>query len=116
MRLRLGLMTGFAAGYVLGAKAGQERYEQIRRQFNELMGTEQAQQLQSQMREVASRASEVIEEKASTATAKVSEMVGSGVGGGSSSSSSSGGSSSTGSTSGSTGAAGTEPGIVLPDI
>ena len=74
MRLRLGLITGFAAGYILGAKAGQERYEQIRQQFNELMGTEQAQQLQSQMRDVASRAGEVIESK----TAKVSEMVGSG--------------------------------------
>ena len=103
MRLRLGLITGFAAGYVLGAKAGQERYEQIRRQFNELMGTEQAQQLQSQMREVASRAGEVIEEKTSTATAKVSEMVGSG---------GSGGSSSTGST-GANGTSG-DPGIVLP--
>ena len=81
MRLRLGLMTGFAAGYVLGAKAGQERYEQIRQQFNELMGTEQAQQLQSQMREVASRASEVIDEKTSGKLSKVSEMVGSGGGG-----------------------------------
>ena len=103
MRLRLGLITGFAAGYVLGAKAGQERYEQIRQQFNELMGTEQAQQLQSQMREVASRAGEVIEEKASTATAKVSEMVGSGGGT---------------STSRSTGSNGTpgDAGIVLPDI
>ena len=98
MRLRLGLMTGFAAGYVLGAKAGQERYEQIRQQFNELMGTEQAQQLQSQMREVASRAGEVIEEKTSTATAKVSEMVGSGGG----------------SSSGSTGSNGAPGDVVLP--
>ena len=98
MRLRLGLITGFAAGYVLGAKAGQERYEQIRQQFNELMGTEQAQQLQSQMREVASRAGEVIEEKTSTATAKVSEMVGSGGG----------------SSSGRTGSNGTPADVVLP--
>ena len=29
MRFRLGLATGFAAGYYLGAKAGRERYEQI---------------------------------------------------------------------------------------
>jgi hypothetical protein len=29
MRLRLGLVVGFAAGYYLGAKAGRERYEQI---------------------------------------------------------------------------------------
>ena len=77
MRMRLGLLIGLGAGYVLGAKAGQERYEEIRQQFNQLMGTEQAQQLQAQMRDVASRATEVIEGKASVATAKVSEMVGS---------------------------------------
>ena len=29
MMKRLALTTGFAAGYVLGAKAGTERYEQI---------------------------------------------------------------------------------------
>ena len=31
MRLRLGALVGFAAGYYLGAKAGRERYEQLRR-------------------------------------------------------------------------------------
>lgn len=31
MRFRLGLMIGAGAGYVLGAKAGRGRYEQIRR-------------------------------------------------------------------------------------
>ena len=78
MRMRLGLLVGLGTGYVLGAKAGQERYEQIRQQFNQLMGTEQAQQLQSQVRDAAGRAGEVIEEKASEGIAKVSEMVGSG--------------------------------------
>jgi len=29
MRFRLGLLLGFALGYILGAKAGRERYEQI---------------------------------------------------------------------------------------
>ncbi|MCU1587317.1 MAG: hypothetical protein JWN31_810 [Frankiales bacterium] len=33
---RLTLATGLAAGYVLGAKAGRERYEQIIKQVNEL--------------------------------------------------------------------------------
>lgn len=28
-RMKLGLLVGFSAGYVLGAKAGRERYEQI---------------------------------------------------------------------------------------
>ena len=31
MRFRLGLMVGGAVGYVLGAKAGRQRYEDIRR-------------------------------------------------------------------------------------
>ena len=31
MRFRVGVLTGFAAGYYLGSKAGRERYEQIRR-------------------------------------------------------------------------------------
>ena len=31
MRFRAGLAFGFAAGYYLGARAGRERYEQLRR-------------------------------------------------------------------------------------
>ncbi|MCQ4082025.1 YtxH domain-containing protein [Streptomyces sp. RB6PN25] len=31
MRYRLTFITGFAAGYVLGARAGRERYEQLRK-------------------------------------------------------------------------------------
>ncbi|MCZ2813175.1 MULTISPECIES: hypothetical protein [Modestobacter] len=31
---KLSFLAGFGAGYVLGAKAGRERYEQIRRVYN----------------------------------------------------------------------------------
>jgi len=31
MRFRTGMLVGAAAGYVLGARAGRERYEQIKR-------------------------------------------------------------------------------------
>jgi len=31
---KLSFLAGFGAGYVLGAKAGRERYEQIRRMYN----------------------------------------------------------------------------------
>jgi hypothetical protein len=31
MKLRTGLVLGFAVGYYLGAKAGRERYEQLRK-------------------------------------------------------------------------------------
>lgn len=75
MRFRLGLMVGMGAGYVLGAKAGQERYIEIRDRFNTFMGTEPAQQLQAQAQEAAQRAGAVISEKASEGVAKVSQKV-----------------------------------------
>ncbi|MCZ2814928.1 hypothetical protein [Modestobacter sp. VKM Ac-2984] len=31
---KLSFIAGFGAGYILGAKAGRERYEQIRRFYN----------------------------------------------------------------------------------
>jgi hypothetical protein len=44
MRFRVGLITGFAVGYYLGAKAGEERYKQMQKALNraknsELVGT-----------------------------------------------------------------------------
>ncbi|MCZ7530602.1 MAG: hypothetical protein M5U31_09815 [Acidimicrobiia bacterium] len=36
MGLKTGLVVGFAVGYYLGAKAGRERYEQIRELLAEL--------------------------------------------------------------------------------
>lgn len=75
MRFRLGLVTGFAVGYTLGAKAGHERYEQICEMGRKLAGTEPAQQLQSEVRYAAEKAGAVIEDKASEGVAKVSELV-----------------------------------------
>ena len=75
MRFRLGLMVGMGAGYVLGAKAGQERYEEIRERFNTLMGTEPAQQLQAQVQDAAQRTSAVLSDKAAEVTTKVSQKV-----------------------------------------
>jgi hypothetical protein len=34
--MKLGVFIGFGAGYVLGAKAGRERYEQLRRLYDNL--------------------------------------------------------------------------------
>jgi membrane carboxypeptidase/penicillin-binding protein PbpC len=36
MRFRLGFVIGFGAGYVLGTRAGRERYEQIRELFGQV--------------------------------------------------------------------------------
>ncbi len=38
MRGRLGFLIGFGAGYVLGARAGRERYEQIVQLWNRVSG------------------------------------------------------------------------------
>jgi hypothetical protein len=35
----MGMLIGFGAGYVLGAKAGHERYEQLRRLYENLLSS-----------------------------------------------------------------------------
>ena len=40
MRFRLGLITGFGAGYYLGSMAGRERYEQINRAIRKVKGSD----------------------------------------------------------------------------
>ena len=39
MAFKSGLIVGFGAGYVLGAKAGRERYDQIRALWNQVSGS-----------------------------------------------------------------------------
>jgi hypothetical protein len=43
MRYKATFVTGFAAGYVLGAKAGRARYEQIMASWRSLMGKPEVQ-------------------------------------------------------------------------
>ena len=43
MRFRFGMILGFVAGYILGTRAGKERYEQIVRAFKGFMATEPVQ-------------------------------------------------------------------------
>ncbi len=45
MGFKTGLVLGAAAGYVLGAKAGRERYQQIVEQFNSLARSDRLQWL-----------------------------------------------------------------------
>ena len=73
MRMRLGLLTGLAAGYVLGAKAGQERYDQIMQMVRKAMGSETGQQLQSEFRDAADKVSERASEGLASVTDKAAE-------------------------------------------
>jgi hypothetical protein len=47
MKLRVGLIVGFATGYYLGARAGRARYEQIRRRLEWLRDTRVFDRLQA---------------------------------------------------------------------
>ncbi len=40
IRFRLGLVIGFAAGYYLGTRAGEERYKQIRQSLERMRRSE----------------------------------------------------------------------------
>jgi hypothetical protein len=40
MKLKLGLIVGFAAGYYLGAMAGRERYEQLNKMLRKVKRSE----------------------------------------------------------------------------
>ncbi|MGH9265983.1 MAG: hypothetical protein ACRD1D_14945 [Acidimicrobiales bacterium] len=75
MRFRLGLVTGFAAGYYLGAKAGRQRYDQINRQLTRLRGSEAFEQ-------AAERARSVVEEGVEKARSVVESRSGDGQGNG----------------------------------
>src|SRR5215213_6704302 len=55
MRFRLGLVTGMATGYYLGARAGRQRYDQINRSLARLRRSEA-------FEEVAERAKAAVEE------------------------------------------------------
>lgn len=78
MAFRLGLVFGAAIGYVLGAKAGRERYEQISSMTRSLAGSEPAQQVGTEVRKAASRAGEVLETQAAKQVSKVTTRLNTG--------------------------------------
>jgi hypothetical protein len=60
------LTVGFAAGYVLGAKAGRERYEQIARATREFLNTPELAEAQAKVKQMAERGREAVREKLSS--------------------------------------------------
>lgn len=55
MRFRLGLAAGFAVGYVLGARAGRERFEQMREVGTRLLETSAGERIRRPFMQVTSR-------------------------------------------------------------
>lgn len=75
MQFRFGLFLGLAIGYVLGAKAGRARYEQIMQLWASMKRSEPAQQLGEDVRIAASKAGKRVEEVANEGVAKVTDLV-----------------------------------------
>ena len=53
MAFKRGLVLGFGVGYVLGARAGRERYEDIRGWWNQLTGSPRVRRAADRTKEVA---------------------------------------------------------------
>jgi hypothetical protein len=72
---RLPLLIAGGIGYVLGTKAGRERYEQIRSQFNKVKDDPRVQEKAQQAADIAKEKAPVVKEKvsdvANTAASKV---------------------------------------------
>ena len=88
---KLTLLAGFGAGYVLGAKAGTERYNQIVAKAKEISGQPAVQEVTTNLQQTASTVADKAKDTANQKVQQVNEKVG-GSGSSSSSSSSSAGS------------------------
>jgi hypothetical protein len=71
---RRGVMIGFAVGYTKGAKAGRQRYEQIKAKLDKLTSTPQFKQVSEQATTVMSKGLSTGKEALSTAMGKASEL------------------------------------------
>jgi hypothetical protein len=52
MGFKTGLLVGFGVGYVLGTKAGRERYEELKASWDQFMGNPSVQRAVTKGREV----------------------------------------------------------------
>ena len=79
---RLPLLIAGGIGYVLGAKAGRERYEQLRSQFDKVKNDPRVQEKTQQAADLAKEKAPVVKDKltdvAGTATDKVKARTGGG--------------------------------------
>ena len=73
MRGRLGLFVGFGAGYVLGAKAGRERYEQLRRLYENIQASPAFRQATSAARDAVGTGLDQAKDLATEGVSKVRE-------------------------------------------
>lgn len=75
MTFRLGMIIGGAVGYVLGTRAGEERYAQIQQAYRKLKGSEPAQKVGAEVRDLVNEAGETLETKATDSVSRVTGKV-----------------------------------------
>ena len=79
MGFKTGLVIGGTAGYVLGARAGRERYQQIKDLWQRLMGNERVQAMTDKGKAAADKASQRVrggvEDTLHNASEKVRDVV-----------------------------------------
>lgn len=75
MRGRLGLLLGFGAGYVIGAKAGRERYEQLSRLYENVQASPAFRKATGKAKDAVESGIETAKEKAGEGAHKVADAV-----------------------------------------
>ena len=115
---KLTLAAAAGAGYVLGAKAGTQRYEQIMTKFREIAGMPAVQSATSSVQQTAaplvSAAKDTVTDKVSSATDKASGKLGGTGTTGSTGATTTTPAAGTGATTRSTAAAGAAPSVTAP--
>lgn len=75
MRGRLGVFIGFGAGYVLGAKAGRERYEQLSRLYDNLLNSRAFNKASGKAKQAVGQGIDQARDLASEGVSKVTDAV-----------------------------------------
>jgi hypothetical protein len=88
MGFKTGLLVGLGAGYVLGTKAGRERYEELKASWDQFVGNPSVQRMVSKGREVVETGTEKGIRAVESAGGEVKDRLNTGSGGGGSTSAS----------------------------
>jgi len=72
---KLGFFAGFGAGYVLGSRAGRERYEQIRRLYDNLVSSNAFQEASDKAKDAVGSGLSSASHKATEGVSKVAGAV-----------------------------------------
>lgn len=75
MKFRFGLIIGIGAGYVLGTRAGYERYQQIQSAWRSVRRSDPAQRFTSEVRDFADKTGTSLQESAAQGVDQLTEQL-----------------------------------------